>query len=155
MTSTFFITFAFSFLIFYDMLLIFISCIISLNFSRRRIVVIMTILISKSFVFNIFLFFSKITLNTINFLNFCSVIATSNSRINIIISFAFIFFTCFIFWVLFIHVIFLLSFRLNNALMTRATNVKNVILRFSAATFASMLFLNLLLILSIFFSIFL
>ena len=105
-TLTLFITFAFLFLIFYNILLIFISCIIILNFSRRRVAVVTTSLIQKSFDFNIFLLFSEISLNIINFLNFCifiiflravSVIATLNSRVNIIIFFELIFYTCFIF----------------------------------------------------------
>ena len=148
MTSTLFITFASSFLIFCDILFIFILCIIILNLLRRKVVVVTIFSIQKLFDFNIFLFFLKIILNIINSLNFCifiiylravSVIATLNSRINIIIFFAFIFYICFIFWIIFIYVInfiFLLSFRFDNALITRAISVKNVISRFSAATFA-------------------
>ena len=114
MTSILFITFALSFLIFYNMLLIFTLCIIILNLSRRKVVVVTTSLTQKSFNFNIFLLFSKIALNIINFLNFCifimflhtvSVIATLILHVNVIISFALIFCTCSIFWI----VLFLLS----------------------------------------------
>ena len=110
MTSIFFIIFAFSSLMFCDMLLTFISCIIILNLSRRKVAVVIISLTQKSFNFNIFLLFSEIILNIINFLNLCifvmflrvvSVIATLNSYINVIISFAFIFCTYFIFWVFF------------------------------------------------------
>ena len=106
MTLIFFITFASSFLMFCDMILTFTLCIIILNFSQRKVAVITTFLIQKSFDFSIFLLFSEITLNIINFLNFCifiillravNVIATSNSRVNIIIFFAFIFCICSIF----------------------------------------------------------
>ena len=92
MTSILFIIFAFSLLMFFDMTLIFISCIIISNFSQRRVAVITTFLIQKSFNFNIFLLFSEITLNIINFLNFCifiifsrtvSLIATSDSCVNV------------------------------------------------------------------------
>ena len=148
MTSTFFIIFVSLFLISYNMFLTFISCIIILNLSRQKVAIVMTFLIQKSFVFSIFLLLSEITLNIINFLNFytlimffraVNMIATSNSRNNIIIFFALIICTCFIFWAFFIYIIsfiFLLDFRFNNALITCATSVKNVILKFSAATFA-------------------
>ena len=146
-TSTFFIVFVSSFLIFWNILLIFISCIIISNFSHRRIVVWTTFLIQKSFDFNIFLLLSKIILNIINFLNFCtfimflhviSIIATFELRINVIISFVLIFCIRFIFWTVFIYIInfiFLLSLRFENALITLVTNVKNVIIKFSVAIF--------------------
>ena len=101
MTSIFFTIFASSFLIFYNMLLILISCIIISNLSRRKVAVVATFLTQKLFDFSIFLFLSEITLNFINFLNLCifimslravSVIATLNLHINIIVSFALIFF---------------------------------------------------------------
>ena len=100
MTSILFITFAFSFLMFCNIFVIFILCIIISNSSRRKIVIVATSLIQKSFNFNIFLLFSKIILNIINLLNFrifimflhaVNMIATLNSRINIIISFTLIF----------------------------------------------------------------
>ena len=106
MSSVFFIIFVSSFLMFENMLLIFISCIITLDFSRRRIVVLTTSFIQKSFDFNIFLLFSKIILNIIIFLNFrifiiflrvVSVMLTFELRINIIISFMLIFCIRFIF----------------------------------------------------------
>ena len=147
-TLTFFVTFAFLLLIFYNILLTFILCIIDSKLSQWKFIIVIIFLTQKSFNFNIFLLFLNIILNTINFLNFCifimflhavSMIATLSSHINIIVLFAFIFCIRFIFWIFFIYVInfiFLLSFYFNNALITRATNVKNVILKFSAATFA-------------------
>ena len=108
MMSISFIIFAFLLLIFCNMLLIFILCIIISNLLRWKVVVITTFLIQQLFRFSIFLLFSKIILNIINFLNFCifimflravNVIATLNSRVNIIISYAFIFCIYFIFWI--------------------------------------------------------
>ena len=107
MTSILFITFVFLFLMSCNMLLTLILYIILLNLLRRRVAIMTTFLIQKLFVFSIFcFFFQKITLNIVNLLNSrtfimflraVSVIATSNSRINIIISFALIFCICSIF----------------------------------------------------------
>ena len=106
MSSIFFIIFVLSFLMSENMLLIFILCIITFDLSRRKIVVLTTFFIQKLFNFNIFLFLSKIILNIIIFLNFrifiiflrvVSVMLTFKFYINVIISFAFIFCTRFIF----------------------------------------------------------
>ena len=108
MTSILFIIFAFSLLMFCNIFLIFISCIIILNSLRWKVAVAATFLIQKSFEFNIFLFFLKITLNIINFLNYyifimfwraVSVIAMLNSRVIIIIFFVLFFYIHFIFWI--------------------------------------------------------
>ena len=66
----FFIIFVSLFLMFWNMFLTFILCIIIPNFSRRKIVVETMFLIQKSLNFNIFLLFLKIILKIINFLNF-------------------------------------------------------------------------------------
>ena len=105
-SSTFFIIFVSSFLMFWNMFLIFISCIIILNLSRRKIVVEITFLIQKLLNFNIFLLSLKIFLKIINFLNFListiffraiNVFLMFNLHIRIIIFIAFIFCICFIF----------------------------------------------------------
>ena len=147
MSSILFIIFAFLFLMFENMFLIFISCIITFDFSRRKIVVLTTFLIQKSFDFNIFLLFSKIILNIIIslnlrtfiiFLRVVNVMLTFEFRVNVIISFAFIFCIRFIFWISLIYIInfiFLLSFHSENALMTSAKNVECVILKSFVAIF--------------------
>ena len=105
-SSIFLITFASSFLMSWNMFLTFISCIIILNLSRRRIAVIATFLIQKSFDFSIFLLSSKIILKIINFLNFListiffrvnNIFIVFDSRISAIIFAAFIFCIFFIF----------------------------------------------------------
>ena len=113
------------------MLLIFILCIIISDFSRRKIVVEIIFLIQKLLNFNIFLFFSKITLKIINFLNFLiftiflcaiSVFSMFKSRIEMIISVAFIFYICFIscsFLIYAINFIFLFNFCFKRALISR------------------------------------
>ena len=125
------------------MLLIFISCIIILNLSRLKIVVIATFLTQKSFDFNIFLLFSKTILKIINFLNFLtsiiffrvnSVFIVSDSCVNTIIFVALIFCIFFISWFLLIHIInfiSLLNRRFENALIVSIESVKNT-------TFASL-----------------
>ena len=113
-SSIFFIIFAFSFLMFWDMLLILILYIIISNFSHRKIVVETTFLIQKSLNFNIFLFFSKIILKIINFLNFLiftiflrvvNVFLMFNSCVKTITFVAFIFCIRFISCFSLIHVI--------------------------------------------------
>ena len=105
-SSIFFIIFVSSFLMSWNMFLIFILYIIISNLLRRKIVVKTTFLIQKLLNFNIFLFSSKIILKIINFLNFLiftiflraiSVSLMFDSRVKTIISVAFIFCTCFIF----------------------------------------------------------
>ena len=129
------------------MLLIFISCIIILNFSRLRIVVIATFLIQKSFDFNIFLFSSKIILKIINFLNFListiffranSVFIVFNLRINAIIFAALIFCIFFIFWFFLIYIInfiSLLNRRFKSALTVNIKSVKNATFAFLKTIF--------------------
>ena len=82
------------------MLLIFISCIITSDFSRRKVVVETTFLIQISLNFNIFLFLSKIILKIINLLNFLTfkiffrainVFSMFNLYVKMIIFVAFIF----------------------------------------------------------------
>ena len=96
----FFIIFISSFLMSWNMLLIFISCIIISNFSRCKIIVKTIFFIQKSLNFNIFLLFSKIILKIIRFLNFLiftiflraiNMFLIFDSRIKVIISVAFIF----------------------------------------------------------------
>ena len=103
---SFFFTFSSLFLMSENMLLILISCIITFDLSRRKVVVLTTSFIKKSFNFNIFLLFSKIILNIINSLNLCifiiflravKVILTFKSRINVITFSALIFCIYFIF----------------------------------------------------------
>ena len=134
------------------MLLIFISCIIILSFSRLKVVVIATFLIQKSFDFNIFLFFSKITLKIINFLNFListiffcanNVFIVFNSRINAIIFAALIFCIFFISSFLLIYVInfiFLLNRRFENALIVNIENVESATSASLKAIFVQMFF---------------
>ena len=129
------------------MLLIFISCIIILNFSRLKIIVIATFLTQKSFDFNIFLLFSEIILKIINFLNFListiffradNVFIVFNSRVNAIIFAAFIFCIFFIFLFFLIYVInfiFLLNRRFENALIASIENVENAIFALLKAIF--------------------
>ena len=111
-SSTFFIIFISSFLMFWNMLLTFTSCIIILNLSRRKIAVEATFLIQKLLNFNIFLLFSKIILKIINFLNFLTstiflrainVFLMFNLHVKAILSVAFIFCTRFIFCFSLIH----------------------------------------------------
>ena len=118
------------------MFLTFISCIIILNLSRRKIVVETTFLIQKLLNFNIFLFFSKIILKIINFLNllifiiFLRVVNVSsmfNSHIKTIISVVFIFCIHFIscsFLIYVINFISLFNFCFEKALISRRKNVK-------------------------------
>ena len=118
------------------MFLIFISCIIISNFSRRKVVVETTFLIQKSLNFNIFLLFSKIILKIINLLNFLiftiflravSVFSMFNLHVKTIISVTLIFCIRFIFCFSLIHVInfiFLLDFRFGKTLISRKKNVE-------------------------------
>ena len=120
------------------MFLTFILCIIILNFSRLKVVVIATFLIQKSFNFNIFLLSSKIILKIINFLNCListiffrtnSVFIVFNSRVNAIIFIVFIFCIFFIFRFFLIYVInfiFLLNRCFKNALIVNIKNVESV-----------------------------
>ena len=133
----FLIIFAFLFLISWDIFLTFISCIIISNFSRLKVVVIATFLIQKSFDFNIFLFFSKIILKIIDFLNLListsffranNVFIVFDLRVNAIIFAALIFYIFFIIWFLLIYIInfiFLLNRRFENALIASIENVEN------------------------------
>ena len=135
-SSIFFIVFAFSFLMSWGMFLIFISCIIISNFSRRKTVVKMTSLIQKSLDFNIFLLSSEIILKTINFLNLLisiiflravNVFSMSDFRVKAIISAALIFCIRFIFCsflIQAINFIFLLDFHFEETLILRRKNVK-------------------------------
>ena len=135
-SSIFFIIFAFSFLMSWNMFLIFISCIIISDFSRRKIVVEATFLIQKSLNFNIFLFFSKIILKIISFLNFLiftiflhaiNVFSMFDLCIKTIISAAFIFCTRFIFYSFLIYVInfiFLFNLCFEKTLISRKENAE-------------------------------
>ena len=135
-SSIFFIVFAFFFLMSWNMLLIFISCIIISNLSRRKIAVEATFLIQKSLNFNIFLLSSKIILKTINFLNFLifiiflraiNVFSMFNSYVKIIIFVAFIFciyFICCFFLIQIINFIFLLNLHFKKTLISRKKNVE-------------------------------
>ena len=119
------------------MLLIFISCIIILNFLRLKVAVIATFLIQKSFDFNIFLLSSEIILKIINFLNLLiltiffhvdNIFIVSDLCVNAIIFVALIFCTFFISWFFLIHIIifiFLLNHRFENALTASIKNVEN------------------------------
>ena len=151
-SSIFLIVFAFSFLMSWNMFLIFISCIIILNFSRLRIAVIATFLIQKLFDFSIFLLSSKITLKIINFLNFLTstiffrannVFIVFDSRVNAIIFAAFIFCILFIFWFLLIHIIIfisLLNCRFEDALIASIENVENATSALLKVIFVQMFF---------------
>ena len=135
-SSIFFIIFASSFLMSWNMLLIFTSCIITSNFSRRKIVVEATSLIQKSLNFNIFLLSSKITLKIINLLNFLiftiflravNVFSMFNLHVKTIISAALIFCIRFISCFSLIHVInfiSLLNLRFERTLISRRKNVE-------------------------------
>ena len=124
------------------MLLIFISYIIILNFSRRKIVVETMFLIQKSLNFNIFLFFSKIILKIINFLNFListiflraiNVFSMFDLCIKIIIFVAFILCIYFIFCFSLIHVInfiSLLNFHFKEASISRKKNAEIAIFNY-------------------------
>ena len=143
------------------MLLIFILCIIILNLSRLRVVVIVTFLIQKSFDFNIFLLSSEIILKIINFLNFListiffrvdSVFIVFNSRVNATIFVAFIFCTFFISWFFLIHAtifISLFSRRFENALIASIENVENATSAPLKAIFAQMFFSIVLIVFSV------
>ena len=117
------------------MFLIFISCIIISNFSRRKIAVEATFLIQKLLNFNIFLLFSKITLKIINLLNLLiftiflraiNVFSMFNLYIRTIIFAAFIFCTHFISYSFLIYIInfFLFDFRFEKTLISRRKNVE-------------------------------
>ena len=118
------------------MLLIFISCIIILNFSRRKVVVETTSLTQKSLNFNIFLLSSKTILKIINLLNFListiflravNVFSMFDSRIKTIIFATLIFCICFIFYFFLIHVISFISlfnFRFEEASVSRKKDVE-------------------------------
>ena len=147
-SSVFSIAFALSFLMSWNMFLIFISCIIISDLLRLRIIVIATSLTQKSFDFNIFLLPSEIILKIINFLNFListiffcadSVFIMSDSRVNAITSAALIFCILFIFWFFLIHVIIfisLLSRRFEGALIASIESVENATFAFLKAIFA-------------------
>ena len=135
-SSIFFIIFISSFLMFWDMFLISISCIIISNLSRRKIVVETTFLIQKLLNFNIFLLFSKIILKIINFLNLLiftiflravSVSSIFDLYVRTIISAVFIFCICFIFCSSLIHVInfiFLFDLRSEKTLILRKKKIE-------------------------------
>ena len=160
-SSIFSITFALSFLMFWNMLLIFISCIIISNLSRLKIVVIATFLIQKSFDFSIFLFSSKIILKIINFLNLListiffradNVFIVFNSRVNAIIFAAFIFCIFFISWFFLIHIInfiFLLSRRFESALIANIEDVENATFTSLKAIFVQVFFSVVLIVFSV------
>ena len=149
-SSIFLITFAPSFLMFWNMLLTFTSCIIISNFSRLRIVVIATFLTQKSFDFNIFLLSSKIILKIINFLNLListiffradNVFTMFNSRVNAIIFATLIFCIFFISWSSLIYVInfiFLLNRRFESALTASIESVENATFALLKTIFAQM-----------------
>ena len=134
------------------MFLTFILYIIILNLSRRKIVVETTFLIQKSLNFNIFLFFSKIILKIINFLNFLTstiflrainVFSMFDSRVKIIIFAAFILCIYFIFCFFLIHVIsfiFLLNLRFEKTSISRKKNVEIVIFDCLTIIFVQVLF---------------
>ena len=115
-----------SFLMFRDMLLILISCILIFDLSRRKIVVETMSLTQKSLNFNIFLLSSKIALKIINFLNFLiftiflravSILSMFDLRVR-----AIIFCICFIFCFSLIHIINFISlfdFRFEKTLISR------------------------------------
>ena len=141
-SSVFSIIFTFSFLMFWSMFLTFISCIIISNLSRLKIVVITTFLIQKSFDFNIFLFFSKIILKIINFLNFLisiiffranNIFIVFNSRVNAIIFATLIFCIFFIFWFFLIHVINFISLLNRHFEGALITNIESVEIATSAS----------------------
>ena len=134
------------------MFLIFISYIIILNFSRRKIVVETTFLIQKLLNFNIFLLSSKIILKIINFLNFLifmiflraiNVFLIFNLHVKTIISIVFIFCTCFIscsFLIYIINFIFLFNFRFKKALILRKKNVEIAIVDYLTVIFVQVFF---------------
>ena len=114
----------------------FISCIIILNFSRRKVVVETTFLIQKLLNFNIFLLSSKIILKIINFLNFLiftiflravNVFSMFDLHIKAIISAVLIFCIHFISCFSLIYVInfiFLFNFCFERTLISRKENVE-------------------------------
>ena len=132
----FFIIFASSFLMSWNMLLTFISCIIILNLSRRKTAVEATFLIQKLLNFNIFLLFSKTTLKIISSLNFLiftiflravSVSSMFDLCVKTIIFAALIFCIRFIFYFSLIHVINFISLfdlRFEKALISRKKSVE-------------------------------
>ena len=127
---------------FWNILFIFISCIIILNFSRRNVAVIATLFIQKFFDYNIFLLSSEIILKIIKFLNFLittiffyanSVFTVFNLRVNVIIFVTFIFCILFIFKFFSIYVInfiFLLNCRFKNVLIVNIESVENATFAF-------------------------
>ena len=122
------------------MFLIFISCIIILDFSCRKVVVETTSLIQKSLNFNIFLLFSEIILKIINFLNFLifiiflraiNVFSIFNLHVRAIISVALIFCTRFIFCFSLIYIINFISlfnFCFERTLISRKESVEIAII---------------------------
>ena len=130
-SSTFCIIFVFLFLIFWNIFLILILCIIILDLSHRKIVVKTTFLIQKLLNVSIFLLLSKITLKIISFLNFLiftiflhavSVLSMFHIFIKTIIFAALIFCIRFISYSFLIHVIifiFVFNFRFEEALILR------------------------------------
>ena len=145
------------------MFLIFISCIIILNFSRWRIAVIATFLIQKLFNFNIFLLFLKIILKIINFLNLLTsiiffrannIFIVFNSRISAIIFAALIFCIFFIFLFFLIYVfnfISLLSRCFGDALIANIKNIESAIFVLLKIIFVQMFFSVVLIIFSVIF----
>ena len=143
------------------MLLIFILCIIISDLSRRKIVVKTTSLIQKSLNFNIFLFFSKITLKIISFLNFLNFIIflravnvslMFDSRVRTIIFVSFIFCIHFIFCFFLIYVInfiFLFDFRFKRTLILRKKSIKIAIVDCLIVIFIQIFFSTFLLFSSI------
>ena len=147
-SSIFFIIFVSSFLMSWSLFLIFISCIIISDFSRRKVVVETTIFIQKSLNFNIFLLFSETILKTINFLNLLifttffraiCVFSIFVLHIKIIISAALIFCIRFFFFFFFFYVInfiFLLDLHFEKTLILCKKNVEIAIVDCLIAIFA-------------------
>ena len=118
------------------MFLIFISCIITSNFLRRKIVIETTFLIQKLLNFNIFLLSSKIILKIINLLNFListiflravNMFLIFNLHVKTIIFAAFIFYIYFIFYFFLIYIInftSLFDFRFEETSISRKKNVE-------------------------------
>ena len=143
----FFIIFVFLFLMFWNMFLTFVSCIIISNFSHRKAVVKAMFLIQKSLNFNIFLLFSKIILKIINLLNFLiftiflrivNVFLIFNLHVKIIISITFIlciYFISYLFLIYVINFIFLFDFRFKKTLISRKKSVKIAIIDYLIVVF--------------------
>ena len=133
------------------MFLIFISCIIISDLSRRKVAVETTSLIQKSLNFSIFLLSSKITLKIINFLNFLTptiflrainVSSMFDSHVKTIISAALILCIRFISCFFLIHVISfisLLDLHFEKAPISRRKNVEIATLDYLTIIFIQVL----------------